>query len=312
VDPWKSDTDEWLEKTGRIPTGIQIEDGKHEAMAAGLLIEPGRLAWAETKLGPLVRNQYRSVPALHLGVNCDAIVKSSKRPVEAKTGGLFGALSKDWGEFNTAEVPTHVIVQAHGQMIATESDLCHVPVLLGGRGRGMYEIPRDEGMITLLTDALPKWWDEHVVKDIPPSGSPSIDVARRIRKIPNKIVNIDPTAVLWWEAMKKLKKWAEAEVDRHAADILLALDGAETANFDADLAEDWDSSLEQVANFLDFFAETNAEGITNISDDIPGNASAVSELIDLNKQLTNFIQKRAGYVVKDTEFRQLRYKKVEA
>jgi hypothetical protein len=92
--------------------------------AAGKLLEPAVLQWAELQIGKLTRNQYRSAKdqGLPIGCNIDGILFETGDPVEAKTSGLYGNTNDVYGEPNTDQVPDHVIIQSHGHMIATGKD----------------------------------------------------------------------------------------------------------------------------------------------------------------------------------------------
>jgi putative phage-type endonuclease len=187
LDPWKNAHDVWLDKTG------QIEDLKeNEAMRAGTEFEDGVLNWAEKEeLGELERNV--TVPAIGFPIvsNLDAKIIKNGRPVEAKTSGLFGPLMAGWGDAGSDVVPDHIIVQTHVHMLCTDREVCYVPTFLGGRGFVMYYVYRDKDVLDAIMDKSIEFWDQYVVKKAPPPDiMPTLPVIKRMRREPNKVVDI--------------------------------------------------------------------------------------------------------------------------
>ncbi len=150
LNPFQSQYDMWLEKTGQL----EPDQSKKECLDTGNEFEPIILRRAQMVLGPLKRNQYRSAKrlGLPLGANIDALaLEHGGRPVEAKTSGLFWPVKEVWGEEGTDQVPDRVSVQSHVHMITTDTDLCYVPALFWGLRFSMYEVPRDEAMVTMMS-----------------------------------------------------------------------------------------------------------------------------------------------------------------
>lgn len=226
LDPWRNAYDVWLEKTG------QVEDNKEtEVMQAGSLFEDGVLNWAEMHLGKLERNVEKRAQGFPIVSHIDAVVISPQEPVEAKTAGLFGPVQEDYGENGTDELPDRVIIQSHVHMLCIEKDICHVPAFIGGRGFNMFRVNRDEVIINSIMDASLDFWEKYVIpNEPPPNVIPSIEIVKRIRRIPEKIVELDPKLVQEWLDAKDKVKWAE-EIKKDAqAAMLAAIGDAEGAN----------------------------------------------------------------------------------
>lgn len=223
--PWQSTYDLWLEKSGKA-------DGfaGNKYTEVGSALEVSVLNEAEKVLGKLVRNQYRSRPDLHLGANIDAILVDEQVPVEGKTGGLFGPLSDEWGAAGTDDVPDTVIAQCHAHMICMDAYRCYVMALLGGRGFVLYIVPRHETLVELISEKTVDFWEQNVLKDIPPTDLPTTDVIRRIRRQPNKTVDVDPELVAEWLKAKEVSKTAEKRAEDAQRALLAALGDAEGGN----------------------------------------------------------------------------------
>lgn len=210
LDRYKSPWDVWAEKTGKVTNNYQ----PGEAAEAGNIFEAGVLDWASTQLGKLIRNQFRVCHNLPiLASNCDALMVDSGNPVDAKTAGLFRPLTEEWGEAGTDQVPERIIVQMTVQMLCTKTELSHIAAFLGGRGFNLYAIELDKELADMIMEEAGTFWNEHVIKDIPPIDcSPSMDTIRRIRREPESIVDIDEAYVAGWlEARQAAKEATEAE-----------------------------------------------------------------------------------------------------
>ena len=231
IDPWKNAYDVWLEKTG------QIDDIKEtESMQAGTLFEPSVLHWAEGKLGKLKRNQYRSAIGFPVGSNIDALVEETDEPVEAKTSGLFGPLAEDWGDEGTDQIPDYVIIQSHVHMLCVNKDICYVPTFLGGRGFTMFEVENDDEIMDIIRDKSLDFWESYVeTKTAPPDVIPSLEIAKRMKREPQKIVDIDAQIVQNWLNAKDSLKISE-EIEKSAkAELLAKLGDAEAGQCDLGL-----------------------------------------------------------------------------
>jgi len=156
----------------------------------------------------------------------DALVIKSGNPVEGKTAGLFGPLTENYGE-GEDELPDRVIVQCHVHMLAANKEVCHVPVFLGGRGFVMYQVLWDEVIGNAIKDAALDFW-ECVENDEPPANVvPSVEFAKKIKREPNKIVEIDSALVETWLENKDKVKWATAILEDSIGAIFKALGDAE-------------------------------------------------------------------------------------
>lgn len=230
LDPFKNAYDIWLSKTGKLE-----ETNGNDAMYAGQMFEDGVLQYAESELGKLTRNQYRSAKdrGIPLGANIDAIVVQTGMPVEAKTAGLFGPLTELWGQPGTDEIPDRVIIQATVHMVCSATEVCHVAAFLGGRGFQMFVINRDPVIADVVTETAVNFWNNHVLADVPPDGSlPHASVIKSIRREPESMTAINTALVENWLAAKEDLKNAEAIKSDAEAAMLIALGQSEGGRCD--------------------------------------------------------------------------------
>lgn len=240
VDPYTDAATAFLLITGRV------ERLSSQAMEWGNRLEPvvleamqdqfpeyqvrKRQVWTEFHgKGPLAGN---------CGATLDAVINDATY-VEAKTSGLHSRFAdmSDWGEFGTAEVPDRVSVQAAVQFLCNPMQrLCVVPTFLGGRGFGVYEIPRPDELVEAVREKLEQFWIDHVAKDVmpEPTGSDAfLEAVKMIPRVEGKTVQIDPALFRELVAAREGFDLAEQAKKEATAKVQAALADAEIGECDA-------------------------------------------------------------------------------
>lgn len=182
LNPYKSQLELWLEKTGRdgsLPkTDSQDEDSP---TYWGNLLEPIVAAHYSRRTGNKVRRvnavlQHSHPSLLWMLANIDReVVGSSEVQIlECKTAGLHGA--RLWRD----GVPEYVQLQVQHQLAVTGKTTADVAVLLAGQQLEIHRIVRDEGLISRLIQLERHFW-QYVESDTPPpaDGSESAELALR-------------------------------------------------------------------------------------------------------------------------------------
>jgi len=220
-DPYRTPADVWLEKTGKVD---QFEG--NENTDRGNLLEPVILNWAEKELGvELIRDQMFTDGCLC--ANVDALVRNAGSIVEAKSS----VLSESWGDPGTDDIPEQYLIQVHHALRLTERDLAHVPVLLPAYRKfdfRMYRVERDDRLAELIAGQLIAWWDMYVKRDIPPENyQPSMEVLKRVRRIPAIKQDVPDHLVTLWLMTKEQAKAAKEAADEAQRQVVAALNNAE-------------------------------------------------------------------------------------
>ena len=227
LDPYRTPWDVWADKTGKLEESVTSEAAK-----IGQVFEVGILRLAEEVLGKITLNQWRVLQGTHLSATDDAIVNETGRPVEAKFRGIYKFVGDEWGEAGTDQVPDDVIAQAQTQLLCTGSDLCHVAAFMTGRGFGLFEVPLDKDLGKTIIEAVERFWNDHIVKDIPPEESqPSASVIKRIRREPKSIIDIPKELVEVLQLKKAALKIAKSEEKDADTVLKAALGAAEAGRF---------------------------------------------------------------------------------
>jgi putative phage-type endonuclease len=235
LSPWRNVADLWLEKTGRIPDEDEADPDGHDVRYIGNRLEDGVLDFATDQLGPLIRNVTKAVNGVDFPftVNTDAAVVADEVPVEAKTSGIL-RMVKDgtveaWGDEETDQVPYHIIAQCHAHMLAHGKQVCHVPALIGGRGFCMFHIPWNQGLGDLIVQKAGEFWKMVKEDRRPEDIVPHLEIVKRLRKTPEKIVDVPEAVVQAMLDATKLRKAAEDAEDAAKARLLDCMSDAEAA-----------------------------------------------------------------------------------
>lgn len=185
VSRWSTPWEIWAEKRGMLES-----DSGSKSASAGIALESAVLDVAESELGALDRNVRVVHASLPLAATCDAIVKQTGSPVEAKTTGIAGPIYGNWGDSHTDQVPDDYLLQVHAQLMCTGMDVGYLFALIPGRGFVQFDIESNECLHNYIGDYVSAWWSRHIIQGIEPSFDQSIniDVVKRLKRESGKII----------------------------------------------------------------------------------------------------------------------------
>ncbi|WP_060489790.1 YqaJ viral recombinase family protein [Pseudomonas sp. NBRC 111121] len=182
LNPYKSQLELWLEKTGR-DAGLPKADPHDEESPLywGNVLEP-IVAWHYSKrsqhkvrrINAVLQHPDPALPWMLANIDREVIGADDVQILECKTAGINGA--RLWKE----GVPEYVQLQVMHQLAVTGKQAADVAVLLGGQHLEIHRITRDEALIARLIDLERLFWD-YVVSDTPPpaDGTASAEAALR-------------------------------------------------------------------------------------------------------------------------------------
>jgi putative phage-type endonuclease len=182
LNPYKSQLELWLEKTGR-DTGLPKTDPDDEesAMYWGNVLEP-IVAWHYSKrtgnkvrrINAVLQHPDPDLPWMLANIDREVIGANDVQILECKTAGINGA--RLWKE----GVPEYVQLQVMHQLAVTGKQAADVAVVLGGQHLEIHRIERDEEMIDRLIE-LERAFRTYVETDTPPpaDGTTSAETALR-------------------------------------------------------------------------------------------------------------------------------------
>jgi putative phage-type endonuclease len=182
LNPYKSQLELWLEKTGR-DAGLPKADPQDEESPTywGTLLEPIVATHYSQRTGKRVRrlNAVLQHPDPDLSwmlanIDREVIGSAEVQLLECKTVGINGV--KFWRE----GVPDYVHLQVLHQLAVTGKQTADVAVLLGGQQLEIHRIERDEPLIARLIELERRFW-EFLVNDTPPPADGSDSAAMALR-----------------------------------------------------------------------------------------------------------------------------------
>lgn len=178
LNPYKSQLQLWMEKTGRDADLPQPDpDDTRSPVYWGTLLEPIVAASYTKQTGRRVRKvnavlQHPERPWMLANIDREVIGAGDVQILECKTAGEFGArLWKDG-------VPEYVQLQVQHQLAVTGKHAADVAVLICGQQLQVHRIQRDDDLIAKLMMLQERFW-HYVTSDTPPpvDGSDSAATA---------------------------------------------------------------------------------------------------------------------------------------
>src|SRR5450830_664823 len=158
LNPYKSQLELWMEKTGRDANLPKIDpQDQSSPMYWGSLLESIVAAHYTMRSGHKVRRinavlQHPTEPWMLANLDREVIGTSEVQILECKTAGINGA--RLWKE----GVPEYIQLQVMHQLAVTGKQTADVAVLICGQDLQIHRIERDEGMIVRLIALERQFW----------------------------------------------------------------------------------------------------------------------------------------------------------
>ncbi|MFV8603954.1 YqaJ viral recombinase family protein [Ralstonia pseudosolanacearum] len=180
LNPYKSQLECWLEKTGR-DADLPKPDPNDTTQPCwwGTILEPIVAAAYSKQTGHRVRRvnailRHPTIPFMLANLDREVVGVPDVHILECKTAGEFGA--RHWQD----GVPEYVQLQVQHQLAVTGKRAADVAVLLCGQQLAVYRIERDEQLIARLISLEAQFW-RYVETDTPPPGDGSESADRALR-----------------------------------------------------------------------------------------------------------------------------------
>jgi putative phage-type endonuclease len=182
LNPYKSQLELWMEKTGRDALLPKLDPQDEESPAYwGNILEPIVASHYSKRTGKRVRrinavlqHPDPQLPWMLANIDREVTGASDVQILECKTAGINGA--RLWKE----GVPEYVQLQVMHQLAVAGKQAADVAVLLGGQTLEIHRIERDERMIARLIELERKFW-KYVVSDTPPAADGSASAEQALR-----------------------------------------------------------------------------------------------------------------------------------
>jgi putative phage-type endonuclease len=166
---------------------------------------------------------------------------SPTRILECKTANPFS--SGDWGEVGSDEVPMSYLCQCIWYMAIAGIDKTDLAVLFGNSDFRIYEIARDQGLEELVIAKATTFWNEHVLKDIPPPAQSEADCQTLFSKgDPAKLVEAKAETLLLTKRLQLLNSEIdvrEEEISSIKQTIMQSMGEAELLTYQGKTLATW-------------------------------------------------------------------------
>ncbi|MCT5252139.1 YqaJ viral recombinase family protein [Pseudomonas aeruginosa] len=182
LNPYKSQLELWLEKTGRDALLPKSDPNDEDSPTYwGNILEPivsnhytRRTGNRVRRINAVLQHPDPKLDWMLANIDREVIGASDVQILECKTAGINGA--RLWKE----GVPVYVQLQVMHQLAVTGKQVADVAVLLGGQNLEIHRIERDDELIARLIELERDFWS-YVQRDTPPpaDGSDSAEQALR-------------------------------------------------------------------------------------------------------------------------------------
>ncbi|GCB02626.1 YqaJ viral recombinase family protein [Ralstonia sp. SET104] len=180
LNPYKSQLELWLEKTGRDAELRKPDpDDENQPIYWGTLLEPIVAAHYTKRTGNRVRRvnavlQHREIPWMLANIDREVMGACDVAILECKTAGMNGA--RLWRD----GVPEYVQLQVQHQLAVTGKAAGDVAVLICGQELQVHRIKRDDALIARLIELEARFW-QYVESDMPPPADGSDSAATALQ-----------------------------------------------------------------------------------------------------------------------------------
>ena len=215
---WKTPFQLWLEKTKRerdSSDSLQMRFGTYaeQFVASEYTAETGRQVQRYT---PLL--QHQTAPIIG-HVDRLVIPEGQKRAahqreirtdrlLECKTASAYAVSGDEWGDPGTDAVPSYYLVQVATYMALTGCQWADLAVLFGNQRFSVYTVERDLELEAMLIEEASRWWQDHVVADVPPDPQSEAEARQRwANHQPGKVAEIDSDTTC------RLRQYAELKAN---------------------------------------------------------------------------------------------------
>jgi len=174
--PWKSAFELYIDKTSD-----QVQEIDNEAIHWGNVLEDVVAEEFTRRTGKKVRrrNQIFIHPEHEFMIaNIDRDVVGEKALLECKTTNAYN--SDAWEGDN---IPPMYICQLQHYMAVLDYEKAYIAVLIGGQKFVWKEVERDDEFIELMIEREKHFWEEHILKEVPPE----IDGSQSASELLNKM-----------------------------------------------------------------------------------------------------------------------------
>ena len=171
----------------------------------------------------------------------DGVGSPPNRILECKTANPFAR--GEWGEPGTDQVPMSYLCQCIWYMAITGIEKCDLAVLFGNSDFRIYEIARDPELEALVIEKALHFWNQYVLKDIPPPAQTEGDYQTLFKKTdPSKTIEANPKTVELIRQLQSLSAQSgdvDEQITHIKQHIMNEMKEAEVLSFQGNVIATW-------------------------------------------------------------------------
>lgn len=234
LNPYKTSYQLYLEKTENI-----IDDTislKESVVWGNLLEEPIAQRYADLTHKEIRTSETIIHPLFpYFLANPDRLIVGEKKGLEIKTVGSRSAHL--WGESGSKIIPEYYYPQIMHYLFVLDYDSWDVAALIGGQELRIYTFERDKEFDRIIEECGTEFWENNVLKRIPPElacmAENSVGFLKKIYKtVDQEITELDEKSLSWKEvyldALEHVKKY-QTMADGAKAHFLVKMRNASIA-----------------------------------------------------------------------------------
>lgn len=204
ISPWLTPLELYLKKTNFEEQVLSPPD--NPLLEAGHRLEPFIANWYEEVTGNKVVNPEET--SIHpeypfLIGHIDRLIPDDNKLLEIKF--CLEYSRNKWGEPGTDEIPLHYITQVQHYLALTGCDFADVAVLFGGWDLKIYTVKRNGSLIAKQINRCKTFWEEHVLKKIPPEPTTAHDFSLRYPNDNGDFLEANTEVIKTIDRLKALK-----------------------------------------------------------------------------------------------------------
>ncbi|WII91719.1 YqaJ viral recombinase family protein [Kingella negevensis] len=229
VSQFKTALDVFLSKTTEQPElkGEHLYWGHalEAPIAARFSEETGKLIFRQPEIKKHPKHDFALANAD--GLIIDKITQQPIGILEIKTASAFKF--KEWSNEDDG-VPIEYIAQVQWYMEIFDVDFAYIAVLIGGRDYRQYRIERDRELAADLLARAKEFWENHVMKNIPPEPQNAADVQKLYPQddgdstqadtetliVYNELCSLNEQAKVLAQQINERQEWLKTKIGQHA------------------------------------------------------------------------------------------------
>lgn len=210
VSPYRTAVDVYLSKQPDAPPEAPDTE-REKRFRRGKDWEPIVVGWMADDYGIEVigrNHRYRDpeFPFMAAEIDFEWLTDGVEANGEIKT--VYPLAAGRWGEMGTGEVPVEYAAQSLFGLMITDRTLCQYGVVFGADDLTLYHVERDDGEIEWMRGEGVRFWQEHVLKGIPPPPRTAGDLRKLYARDDGSKIDATPEVVALFKSLQVLRERA--------------------------------------------------------------------------------------------------------